>query len=169
MSSPIVHVEVMGEDAEALQGFYRDAFDWQMLPSGHGYAMAHPGEEGGIDGGVGASPEGDQGHVSFYVEVGDLEATLGKIEGLGGSRVVGSMDMPNGSRIAMSADPEGHVVGLMEAASRRSRGTGPNGRRSIPPFKATASPKRIQSVRTDLPGMPFLRNSDFPYASKRRE
>jgi uncharacterized protein len=162
MSSPIVHVEVMGEDAEALQGFYRDAFDWQMLPSGHGYAMAHPGEEGGIDGGVGASPEGDQGHVSFYVEVGDLEATLGKIEGLGGSRVVGSMDMPNGSRIAMFADPEGHVVGLMEAASRRSRGTGPNGRRSIPPFKATASPKRIQSVRTDLPGMPFLRNSDFP-------
>ena len=60
MSNPIVHVEVLGEDAEALQGFYRDAFEWQMRPSGPDYAMAHPGVEGGIDGGVGASPEGDR-------------------------------------------------------------------------------------------------------------
>src|SRR5215207_2447413 len=57
MSNPIVHVEVVGEDAEALQSFYRDAFDWQMLPSGPDYAMAHPGVEGGINGGVGASPK----------------------------------------------------------------------------------------------------------------
>jgi hypothetical protein len=63
-----VHVEVVGEDAEALQGFYRNAFDWQMQPSGPDYAMAHPGVEGCIDGGVGASPEGGQGHVTFYVE-----------------------------------------------------------------------------------------------------
>jgi predicted enzyme related to lactoylglutathione lyase len=120
MSNPIVHVEVLGEDAEVLQGFYRDAFEWQMRPSGPDYAMAHPGVEGGIDGGVGASPEGDRGHVTFYVEVGDLEVTLGKIEGLGGSRVAGPMDVPGGPRIAMFADPEGHVVGLIEAVSRRS-------------------------------------------------
>jgi hypothetical protein len=50
---PIVLVEVMGEDAEAPQGYYRNAFDWQTLPSGPGYAMARPGEVGGIDGGVG--------------------------------------------------------------------------------------------------------------------
>ena len=120
MSNPIVHVEVVGKDAEALQGFYRDAFDWQMLPSGPDYAMAHPGVEGGIDGGVGASPEGGEGHVTFYVEVGDLEAALGEIESLGGNRVAGPMDVPDGPRIAMFADPEGHVVGLIEAGSRRS-------------------------------------------------
>jgi predicted enzyme related to lactoylglutathione lyase len=54
------------------------------------------------------------------VEVGDLEATLGKIEGLGGSSVVGPMDVPDGPRIAMFADREGHLVGLIEAGSRRS-------------------------------------------------
>jgi predicted enzyme related to lactoylglutathione lyase len=58
MSNPIVHVEVVGEDGEALQSFYRDTFDWQMLPSGPGYAMARPGVEVGINGGIGASPEG---------------------------------------------------------------------------------------------------------------
>ena len=120
MSNPIVHVEVVGEDAEVLQGFYRDAFGWQMLPSGPDYAMAHPGVEGGINGGVGASQTGDQGHVTFYVEVGDLETTLGKIEDLGGSRVAGPMDVPDGPRIAMFTDPEGHLVGLIEAGSRRS-------------------------------------------------
>ena len=119
MSNPIVHVEVLGEDAEALQSFYRDAFDWQMLPSGPDYAMAHPGVEGGINGGVGASPEGGEGHVTFYVEVGDLEATLGRIEGLGCRRLARPMDVPEGPRIAMFADPEGHVVGLIEAGSRR--------------------------------------------------
>ena len=120
MSNPIVHAEVVGEDAEALQAFYRNAFNWQMQPSGPDYAMVHLGVEGGIDGGVGASPEGGQGHVTFYVEVGDLEATLGEIEGLGGSRVAGPMDLPDGPRIAMFADPEGHLVGLIEAGSRRS-------------------------------------------------
>ena len=119
MSNPIVHVEVVGEDAEALQSFYRDAFDWQVLPAGPGYAMVHPGVEEGINGGVGAAPEGGQGHVTFYVEVGDLEATLGKIEGLGGSRVVEPVDLPGGPRIAMFADPEGHRVGLIEAGSQR--------------------------------------------------
>jgi predicted enzyme related to lactoylglutathione lyase len=54
------------------------------------------------------------------VEVGDLEATLGKIEGFGGSSLVGPMDVPDGPRIAMFADPEGHLVGLIEAGSRRS-------------------------------------------------
>src|SRR5215212_7803985 len=120
MSNPIVHVEVVGEDAEALQAFYRNAFDWQMQPSGPDYAMAHPGVEGGIDGGVGASQAGGQGHVTFYVEVGDLEATLGKIEGLGASRVGAPMDVLDVSRFAIYAGPEGQVVGLNESVSRRS-------------------------------------------------
>ena len=120
MGNPVVHFEVVGRDAEALQAFYRDAFGWQMQPSGPGYAMAYPGVEGGVNGGVGAAPGGGAGHVTFYVEVPDLEATLSGIEDLGGSRVVGPMDVPEGPRIAMFADPEGHVVGLLEAGSSRS-------------------------------------------------
>src|SRR5215204_1126158 len=52
-----------------------------------------------------ASLEGGQGHVTFYVEVGDLEATLGKIEGLGGSGVVEPMDVPDGPRSRCSPTP----------------------------------------------------------------
>jgi predicted enzyme related to lactoylglutathione lyase len=80
-------------------------------------AMAHPGGDGGIDGGIGAAMDGGAGHVTFYVEVPDLEAALSKIESLGGSRVMEPEDVPEGPSIAMFADPEGHLVGLVKADS----------------------------------------------------
>lgn len=65
----------------------------------------------GIQGGIGQTPDG-KAHVTFYVEVDDLEAALGKAEELGGSRVMGPTDIPSG-QIAMFTDPEGHLIGLM--------------------------------------------------------
>jgi predicted enzyme related to lactoylglutathione lyase len=61
--------------------------------------------------------DGSAGHVTFYVVVPDLEATLSKIESLRGSTVMGPMEVPDGPTIAMFADPEGHLVGLVEADS----------------------------------------------------
>jgi predicted enzyme related to lactoylglutathione lyase len=55
----------------------------------------------------------------FYVEVAELEPAVSRIEDLGGKRVMGLMDVPGGPSIALIADPEGHVVGLVEAGSRR--------------------------------------------------
>jgi predicted enzyme related to lactoylglutathione lyase len=117
MGNPVVHFEVVGRDVQALQSFYKDAFDWQIQPAVPSYAMALPGGEGGINGGIGATPDGSAGHVTFYVEVPDLEATLSKIESLGGSTVMGPEDVPEGPTIAMFADPEGHLVGLIKAES----------------------------------------------------
>ncbi|HEY2945010.1 MAG TPA: VOC family protein [Vicinamibacteria bacterium] len=120
MGNPVVHFEVVGRDAGALQGFYREAFGWRIEPQVPGYAMALPNAEDGINGGVGAAPNG-AGHVTFYVEVQDLSAALGRIETLGGRRVAGPMDVPGGPSIALFSDPEGHVVGLVKAGSRRRR------------------------------------------------
>jgi uncharacterized protein len=49
--------------------------------------------------------------------VPDLEATLSKIEALGGSTVEEPTQVPDGPTIAMFSDPEGHVVGLLKADS----------------------------------------------------
>jgi uncharacterized protein len=118
MGNPVVHFEVIGSDAQALQSFYKEAFDWQIEEAIANYAMAHPGGEGGINGGIGAAMgEGGAGHVTFYVEVPDLEAALSKIEGLGGSTVMEPSEVPEGPTIAMFADPEGHLVGLLKADS----------------------------------------------------
>ncbi len=118
MGNPVVHFEVIGRDAQALQRFYKDAFDWQIeeaIPDF--YAMAHPGGDGGINGGIGAAMGDGTGHVTFYVAVPDLEAALSKIEGLGGSTVMGPTEVPEGPTIAMFGDPEGHLVGLLKANS----------------------------------------------------
>jgi predicted enzyme related to lactoylglutathione lyase len=114
MGNPVVHFEVIGRDTQALQSFYKDAFDWQIEPAIANYAIASPGGDGGINGGIGSAMDGGAGHVTFYVAVPDLEAALSKIESLGGSTVMGPMDVPEGPSIAMFADPEGHLVGLVK-------------------------------------------------------
>jgi predicted enzyme related to lactoylglutathione lyase len=117
MGNPVVHFEVIGRDAQALQNFYKHAFDWQIEPAIPNYAIARPGGEGSISGGIGSAMEGGAGHVTFYVAVPDLEAALSKIKSLGGSTVMEPSDVPEGPSIAMFADPEGHVVGLVKADS----------------------------------------------------
>jgi predicted enzyme related to lactoylglutathione lyase len=114
MGNPVVHFEVLGKDAAALQKFYGDAFGWQLQDVMQGqYYMVDTGGEGGIPGGIGAAPQG-AGQVMFYVQVDDPAAALEQIKSLGGSTVSEPMDIPDGPTIAHFADPEGHVVGLVK-------------------------------------------------------
>ncbi len=71
----------------------------------------------GIGGGVGTGPEGYAGHVTFYVEVPDVEAALAKAESLGGSRMMGPEKVLEGTEIGLFTDPEGHVVGVVASVS----------------------------------------------------
>lgn len=113
MAHPVVHFEVLGKDAEGLQTFYGKVFGWELNPVMPTYAMVSTGEDGGIAGGVGSAPDGGAGHVTFYVQVEDLAAALQQIESAGGRTVQPPMDVPGGPSIALFADPEGHVVGLV--------------------------------------------------------
>lgn len=116
MPNPVVHFEVVGKDAAGLRKFYGEAFGWQLEDVMEGaYYMVNTGGEGDVAGGVGAAPDGSSGHVTFYVQVDDPAAALEKIKSLGGSTVAEPMDVPNGPTIAMFADPEGHVVGLVKS------------------------------------------------------
>lgn len=113
MPNPVTHFEVIGQDAAALQRFYGDAFGWEMRDVMEGsYYMAQPGT--GIGGGVGRTEEGN-GHVTFYVEVEDPATSLERISELGGRTIQEPMEVPGGPTIAMFADPEGHVVGLVKS------------------------------------------------------
>ena len=70
----------------------------------------------GIGGGIGVGPEGYEGHVTFYIEVPDVGASLDQVEKLGGTRVMGPDSPVEGLTIGLFTDPEGHLVGLTQAA-----------------------------------------------------
>lgn len=119
MGQPVVHFEIAGQDAKKLQTYFSELFGWEIdadNPMSYGM-VAREGnlnEDGvGIGGGVGPGPEGYAGHVTFYVQVPDVEEALAKAEALGGSRMMGPEEPMPGLVIGLFGDPEGHVVGVM--------------------------------------------------------
>ena len=52
--------------------------------------------------------------VAIYVQVVDLDATLKKVEELGGQTVVRPTDIPGRPTIAQFRDPEGNTIGLVK-------------------------------------------------------
>jgi predicted enzyme related to lactoylglutathione lyase len=111
MAHPVVHFEVSGRDLDQLQGFYSELFGWktEKVPGDMPYAMVEKEGEG-IGGGIAQSPNGN-GHLTFYVQTEDPQATLDKAEQLGGKTILAVTELPQVT-IAMFADPEGNVVGL---------------------------------------------------------
>jgi predicted enzyme related to lactoylglutathione lyase len=113
MASPVVHFEVTGKDGAKLQSFYSDVFGWNLDTNNPGgYGMVR-GDGQAITGGVGAAPEGSAGGVTFYIHTEDPKAALAKIEKLGGKVVMPLTQVAPETTIALFADPEGHIVGLM--------------------------------------------------------
>ncbi len=120
MGKPVVHFEILGKDAQGLQNFYKQAFDWHFDSPVKGvnvpnYSIVNTQADAGIQGGIGGSPEGYAGHVTFYVGVPNIEAAFAKIETLGGKRMMGPDVVPGGGpTIGMFTDPEDHVIGLVQ-------------------------------------------------------
>ena len=118
MANPIIHFEVLRKDKAVLEDFYRALFDWQLNPVGDNYSIVLPGS--GINGGIGTAMDGGRGHAIFYVEVSNIAETLTVVEGRGGHKMMEPEQVPNGPLIALFADPEGHVIGLVQEGTMRN-------------------------------------------------
>jgi len=115
MGAPIVHFEIMGGEGEQLEQFYGELFGWTIdSDNPMRYGMVDTGGEGGINGGVGANEDGSR-RVTVYAQVEDLQATLDRVEALGGQTVLPPSDVPGGPRLAMFSDPAGNITGLVES------------------------------------------------------
>jgi len=117
MADKVVHFEVVGKDGPKLMQFYGRLFGWTVNadnPMNYGMVDA---EESGIGGGISSSQEGGDGHLTFYVGVDDLQATLDKAESLGGKTVMPPTEIPNVVTFALFTDPEDHLVGLVDNSS----------------------------------------------------
>ena len=111
MPNPVVHFEVAGSDGAKLQQFYGDLFGWKInSDNAMSYGIVDNGGEG-INGGIAESPNGP--HLTWYVQVDDIDAYLEKAESQGATTVRPRTEMEMVT-FALFSDPDGNVVGLVE-------------------------------------------------------
>lgn len=113
MQSTYVHIEFAANDPQAAARFYFDLFGWKtefMQPMDYVTFESQPGLGGGfpkVDGKI-----INAGDVYIYIATDDIEATLTKIESLGGKTLVPKTEIPNMGWFALFTDPTGNRVGL---------------------------------------------------------
>ncbi len=124
MGGAVVHFEIMGSGDPAKQwSFYSQMFGWDINgdnPMNYGIVdrTANSNADGiGIGGGIGQSPDGMPGYVTFYVEVPDVEAALAQAEQLGGKRLMGPEKVMDTLEIGMFRDPDGLPIGVLKGGS----------------------------------------------------
>ena len=116
MGQPVVHWEIASRDAAAMRAFYQELFGWKVtVDETLNYGIVETGGEGGIDGGIFPVPESSPTHLTFYVQVDDLDVSLHQAETLGAKILVPPTPVPGVGATALFADPEGNTIGLFKA------------------------------------------------------
>jgi predicted enzyme related to lactoylglutathione lyase len=121
----VVRCECPFDDGDRARAFYQNAFGWTMMPmpqmnytmvcAGPTTANVGPSEPGHIGGGLTQRNELVQGPV-FTVDVDDIDASLAKVEQLGGQTVRPRQAIGGGmGSAACFTDPEGNLTGLYQS------------------------------------------------------
>ena len=115
MAHPVMWFEVLGTDGGKLRQFYGNLFGWtfDVIPQ-IDYGVVKTGDTRGIMGGIGGPYPGTGSWVTFYTETPDVTASLTKAQALGGKIVMPRTVLPD-VILGVFEDPEGHVLGLVEA------------------------------------------------------
>src|SRR5438445_314798 len=105
--------ELSSPDLDGSKAFYGELFGWTFDPLEGGpgpYFVIRNGERG--NGGIRELQEpGVPPHWLAYFGAEDTDAELTKVEELGGAKLAGPVDIPNG-RIGMARDPQGAPFAL---------------------------------------------------------
>ena len=112
MAAQVIHVEVTGSDGDALQRFYRDVFGWNLDTNNPGgYGMYR--QDNGITGGIGAAGNGQPPRRQALRPHRQPPGGVGQGRGRW-RKGTAAPDRGRGrTTIALFADPEGHIVGIM--------------------------------------------------------
>ena len=117
---PIVHIEIPGSDTSAASKFYGDAFGWKIehAPDFDYYMFQAEGGPGGgfVKPGTEAGYEQKAGEVLIYIGTDDIEASLAKVQSLGGKVVLPKTEIPQTGWFAVFNDPAGNKIGLFTAS-----------------------------------------------------
>ena len=125
MSNPVVNFEIAGYEGKMLAEFYGTVFGWKMNEYEEGYYGIEIGDDTSkeIEGHI--YPPNEEmklvdnvpfgNNVTIYVEVDDINATMNKLEKLGGKILMHpTVVSDKGERIGMFIDTSGNRIGLYQ-------------------------------------------------------
>ena len=128
-----VHFEIHAGNPDRIRAFYETVLGWRfqevpgqqywLVLTGDGDPLAGiPDSSPGINGGMlarrGGPPAEGQPVNAFVVtvDVPDCDASVQRSVAEGGSLAVPAVDMPGVGRLAYVKDPDGNLLGLLQAA-----------------------------------------------------
>jgi uncharacterized protein len=128
VSGRVVHFEVPYDDRERASAFYAEAFGWELTPLPDlGYVLVTTGptapqgggpqEPGFVNGGMLSRSEAIGGPV-VTLDVDDIDASLAKVEELGGHTVQPKVPVGEMGFAAYFTDSEGNLMGLWETTTQ---------------------------------------------------
>jgi predicted enzyme related to lactoylglutathione lyase len=125
VTDKVVHFEIPADDLDRARAFYQQVFDWTInsMPE-LDYSIVEttpidetnlPSEPGAINGGMMRREAPITGPV-IVIGVDDIDASLQRIEELGGKTESPKQPVADMGFAAYFSDPEGNIVGLWETA-----------------------------------------------------
>lgn len=115
MGKPVVHWEITARDADRLQSFYGDLFDWSVKgDSPIRYRQVDTGTRDGIQGSIAETDGSWPNGALFYVQVDDVKEYLARAERLGAATLLPPTEINGEATIAIFRDPEGVAIGLVQ-------------------------------------------------------
>jgi predicted enzyme related to lactoylglutathione lyase len=136
-TAPIVHIEFASSDFARTATFYGELFGWQTQQNASASYMKFDGADGASGGWVRADMVQSAGPIP-YLQVGDLQATIDKVEKAGGRIIARRLPFAGGGEVGLVADPDGNVLGLW----MRKKGD------------AKVEPKAAPAAKKDAPAKP---------------
>lgn len=120
-----VHFEVHATDPERMIRFYTDLFGWKFQKLGgpveYWVITTGPDSAPGINGGLmrrrGAAPADGQAVNAFVctLDVPSVDEALGRLAAAGGTVALPKMPVPGIGWLAYIKDPDGNILGIMQA------------------------------------------------------
>lgn len=111
--------ELATHDTAGAEEFYKGLFGWEAQTNDMGGGMMYTAftNKGRMNGGMFPMPKEMDGippHWITYFAVSDCDATIQKIQSLGGKVMMGPHDIPQTGRFAMVQDPQGGTFAVIK-------------------------------------------------------
>lgn len=109
---PVVYFEIEALDADVLENFYREMFNWNI---GEGFIRQIPAGIGGPENGIGGHMrQSNRSGVTLFIQVKNIEASRSMAVSLGGALTSEPFQVPGAALIAGISDPEGNPITLVQ-------------------------------------------------------